>query len=179
MFESYLYIHVLLKFAVPVIWVVVAGLVPLRGGNEFWTCCNYNFISVNFCFSFVWNSLAYIVIIKKNRKIKINRVKKLSATDKPIKQDSGTLKGCSQNFLTSTPVTFRGEYHPPPPPSTLFMPAMQITLCYTSRRFTVVCETKWSETQRNGTKRNKNLSFSKWKSAVCEMRICSLRNENL
>ena len=43
MFESYLYIHVLLKFAVTVIVVVVAvvvaGLVLLRGGNEFWTCC--------------------------------------------------------------------------------------------------------------------------------------------
>ena len=30
---------------------------------------------------------------------------------------------------------------------------------------TVVCETKWDET--------------KWKSVVCEMKICSLRNENL
>ena len=29
---------------------------------------------------------------------------------------------------------------------------------------TVICETKWSET--------------KWKSVLCEMRICSLRNEN-
>ena len=29
---------------------------------------------------------------------------------------------------------------------------------------TVICETKWSET--------------KWKSVVCEMKICSLRNEN-
>ena len=29
---------------------------------------------------------------------------------------------------------------------------------------TVICETKWSET--------------KWKSIVCEMKICSLRNEN-
>ena len=52
-FGSNLYIHVLLKFAVPVIRVVVAGLVPLRGGNEFWTCCSEFFFSVNFCFSFV------------------------------------------------------------------------------------------------------------------------------
>ena len=32
---------------------------------------------------------------------------------------------------------------------------------------TVVCETKWDETKW------------KWKSVVCEMGICSLRNENL
>ena len=32
-------------------------------------------------------------------------------------------------------------------------------------RLTVVCETKWDET--------------KWISVVCEMEICSLRNENL
>ena len=38
---------------------------------------------------------------------------------------------------------------------------------FTSRHsgLTVVCETKWDET--------------KWKSVVCEMEICSLRNENL
>ena len=38
----------------------------------------------------------------------------------PIKQDSGTVQGCSRNFPTSTPITFIGEYprgsKPPPPP---------------------------------------------------------------
>ena len=34
-------------------------------------------------------------------------------------------------------------------------------------RLTVVCETKWDETKW------------KWKSVVCKMRICSLRNGNL
>ena len=45
----------------------------------------------------------------------------------------------------------------------------ETALCRNTR-LTVVCETKWSETKRNETK---------WKSVVCEMRICSLRNENL
>ena len=39
------------------------------------------FISVNFCFSFVLNSLTYITIPKNNHgKIKINRNKKLTTT---------------------------------------------------------------------------------------------------
>ena len=35
---------------------------------------------VNFCFSFVWNSSAYITIPQNNRKIKINWDKKLTTT---------------------------------------------------------------------------------------------------
>ena len=54
-------------------------------------------------------------------------------------------------------------------------------------RLTVVCETKWDETKWKSvvcemeicSLRNGNLYFAKWKSVVCEMRICSLRNENL
>ena len=42
--------------------------------------------------------------------------------------------------------------------------ASQIASLY--QRLPVVCETKWSETQRNEMERN-------------EMKICSLRNENL
>ena len=42
--------------------------------------------------------------------------------------------------------------------------ASQIASLY--QRLTVVCETKWSETQRNEMEQN-------------EMKICSLRNENL
>ena len=95
---------------------------------------------------------------QKNRKIKINWVKKLSATGMPIKQDSAPYKGCSRNFLTSTPVTFIREYHPPPPPSphhpsTLFIPAMQITLCYTSR---LQCK-QWS-TETDGTRKKNPVS---------------------
>ena len=45
---------------------------------------------------------------------------------------------------------------------------------------TVVCETKWSETKRNETKWSETKrNETKWKSVVCEMRICSLWNENL
>ena len=39
---------------------------------------------------------------------------------------------------------------------------------------TVLCETKWDE-----TKQNENLYFAKWKSVVCEMKICTLQNGNL
>ena len=42
-------------------------------------------------------------------------------------------------------------------------------------RLTVVCETKWDETKWNETKWDE----TKWKSVVCQMEICSLRNENL
>ena len=38
------------------------------------------FISVNFCFSFVLNSLAYITIPQNNGKMKINWNKKLTTT---------------------------------------------------------------------------------------------------
>ena len=58
-----------------------------------------------------------------------------------------------------------------------------------SERLTVVCETKWDETKWKWKSvvcemgicslRNGNLYFAKWKSVVCEMEICSLRNENL
>ena len=56
---------------------------------------------------------------------------------------------------------------------------------------TVVCETKWSETKRNERERNEMkicslrnenvgyLQFAKWESVVCEMTICSLGNDNL
>ena len=44
-----------------------------------------------------------------------------------------------------------------------------------SQWLTVVCETKWDETKWNETKWDE----TKWKSVVCEMEICSLRNENL
>ena len=54
---------------------------------------------------------------------------------------------------------------------------------------TVVCETKWDETKWKWKSvvcemgicslRNGNLYFAKWKSVVCEMKICSLRNGNL
>ena len=52
---------------------------------------------------------------------------------------------------------------------------------------TLVCETKWDETKWKSvvcemeicSLRNRNRKFAKWKSAVCEMKICSLRNENL
>ena len=55
------------------------------------------------------------------------------------------------------------------------------------QRLTVVCETKWDETKWKSvvcemeicSLRNGNLYFAKWKSVVCEMRISSLRNENL
>ena len=55
------------------------------------------------------------------------------------------------------------------------------------RRLTVVCETKWSETKRKSvvcemkicSLRNENLQFAKWESVVCEMTICSLGNDNL
>ena len=44
-------------------------------------CCSLFFISVNFCFSFVSNSLTYITIPKNNHgKIKINWNKKLTTT---------------------------------------------------------------------------------------------------
>ena len=44
-------------------------------------CCSLFFISVNFCFSFVLNSLTYITIPKNNHgKIKINWNKKLTTT---------------------------------------------------------------------------------------------------
>ena len=45
--------------------------------------------------------------------------------------------------------------------------AMRTCVAYdcSRNRLTVVCETKWDET--------------KWKSVVCEMEICSLRNGNL
>ena len=56
-------------------------------------------------------------------------------------------------------------------------------------RLTVVCETKWDKTKWKWKSvvcemgicslRNGNLYFAKWKSVVCEMEICSLRNENL
>ena len=57
------------------------------------------------------------------------------------------------------------------------------------KRLTVLCETKWDETKWKWKSvvcemgicslRNGNLYFAKWKSVVCEMKICSLRNENL
>ena len=44
-------------------------------------CCSLFFISVNFCFSFVLNSLTYITIPKNNHgKIEINWIKKLTTT---------------------------------------------------------------------------------------------------
>ena len=46
----------------------------------------------------------------------------------------------------------------------------QMVISLVLRRLTVVCETKWNETKWDETK---------WKSVVCEMEICSLRNENL
>ena len=52
-------------------------------------------------------------------------------------------------------------------------PLQQMDL--TVDRLTVVCETKWDETKWNETKWDE----TKWKSVVCEMEICSLRNENL
>ena len=58
-----------------------------------------------------------------------------------------------------------------------------------SSRLTVVCETKWDETKWKWKSvvcemgicslRNGNLYFAKWKSVVCEMEICTLRNGNL
>ena len=48
--------------------------------QKWWLCCSLFFISVNFCFSFVLNSLAYITIPKNNGKIKINWNKKLTTT---------------------------------------------------------------------------------------------------
>ena len=52
---------------------------------------------------------------------------------------------------------------------------------------TVVCETKWDETKWKSvvcemeicSLRNENLQFAKWESVVCEMKICSLQNKNL
>ena len=56
------------------------------------------------------------------------------------------------------------------------------------RGLTVVCETKWDETKWKWKSvvcemgicslRNGNLYFAKWESVVCEMKICSLRNEH-
>ena len=57
----------------------------------------------------------------------------------------------------------------------------------------VLCEMVLCETKRNEMKsvlcelcemkictlRNENLYFAKWKSVLCEMKICTLRNENL
>ena len=57
------------------------------------------------------------------------------------------------------------------------------------KRLTVVCETKWDETKWKWKSvvcemgicslRNGNLYFAKWKSVLCEMEICTLRNGNL